>query len=185
MLAASPETEAAAARFRAEEGVDLDTASLIEKFRFKVGDFLAAVNELAARAPEAAKNPTLKREYDALMSRAGTIKNTVQTVTGLVDKALIAFRSVTGMDGLGFIPLLPVAVIGAAVAAIAKWTTDAYTLTQRLNEVKRLEASGMSPQQAAATVAAIAPKPFFGGLPPLLPIAALVGLAFVVWRATR
>lgn len=57
-------------------------------------------------------------------------------------------------DGLGIIPAViwGVAAATAALAVIGKWIKDAYFFSRRLNELRRLEDSGLSPQAAAAVV---------------------------------
>lgn len=56
-------------------------------------------------------------------------------------------------DGLGLIPVIfGVAAALSALAVIGKWIKDAYFLSRRLNELQRLEGTGLSPKEAAAVV---------------------------------
>ena len=56
-------------------------------------------------------------------------------------------------DALGLLPIVwGVATALAALAAIGYWVKDAYQFSRRLNELQRLEATGMSPADAARVV---------------------------------
>ena len=92
------------------------------------------------------------------------------------------------MDGLGIVPLLPVAAISIAVAAITKWTTDAYEFNKRLDAVQALEAKGYSPERAGQIINQQFPRQsllsgFIG--PQMLPILAVVGILFFLWKGGK
>lgn len=104
--------------------------------------------------------------------------NTVGTNIGNAISSL--FKSV----GLGSIPVIAVAIgvaaASAALAAIAKWAYDAYTMTQRLNALAKAEAQGYTPQAAANLVNSVLGSP--GGnsiFAQALPLLLIAGAAFV------
>ena len=173
-----PSTQAAAEQFYQKEALPPEQQSLLDKFQFSINDFLAAINSLRYRAQYALKDPALKAEYDTLMRRASVIQSTINTAKEAINK-VTSFFNFSGLGEMGVLPLLPIALITGAVAAIAKWTTDAYALSKRLDEVKRLEGEGIPPEKAAAIVAKATVTPIFGGFTGLVPILAIGG--FLLW----
>lgn len=161
-----------------------DWKQTVIDFRAKAGQFLRDTEELKNKEGLVSKYPALHDDYNDLLDRSDIIYNTVKTLTGAVDKV----AEWLGLDltpgstpKMGFLPLVPIAVIGASLAAIGKWTSDVYIFNRRLEEVKRLEAKGLSPERAAA-IAVKAPEgmlPSLGRnvLAPLVPIL-LLGIGF-------
>lgn len=185
VMGTTPETQAAADEFARREGMNPDDLSLIEKFRSRVQNFMLALDNLASRKRDAQRSPQLATEYATLMRQGSVIKSTIESVSGTIDKVMAFFKGVTGMSALNVVPLLPIALITGAIAAIAKWTTDAYTFSKKLDEVQRLEAKGLTPQQAADVVARNAPAPLFGGfnLSNIVPLLAVGAVLFFWWRS--
>lgn len=97
------------------------------------------------------------------------------------------WRIITGLgalpNGLGLAPVVAIAGIAAAVAAIiviANWIKESYEFTQRLNALHSLEQNGATPEQAASIVARTVGAPsggsFFG-----IPVnMLLIGVALIV-----
>lgn len=126
------------------------------------------------------RHPELMPEYNRMMAQANNHKATLDklgSVYNTVSGWLASIQSVLkttgsgstwfgssgaggggwtlgeGEDGLGLIPIiLGVAAALSALAVIGKWIKDAYFLSRRLNELQRLEATGMSPAAAAKVV---------------------------------
>lgn len=146
--------------------------------RAKYADFQARRAQLAAMQIDPKKNPKLYAERASLLKRANetnakisgivsTVENLYASVKGYavsIGNALTfspyewardQFKGQFGLNGLGVLPaLIPVAVIVTAVAGIVFWTRDSILFFQKVQEQQRLEASGMSPEQAAALVEA-------------------------------
>ncbi len=110
-------------------------------------------------------------EKARLLKWAKYIKKGIEGVFGTIDELENA--------GLGVLPLIPIAVVGASLAAMYKWTLDYQTFKRQVEEQKRLEAKGVDPATAARMIAKKgAPSLIsFGTLSPLL----LIGLAGGAW----
>lgn len=159
----------------------------IEKFKAKAREFWRLFVALDAdKAFIRKQSPAIKREYADLMSRGLSIRKTVEFLTGIIDKVSGLIKSVFGgvaagqMGQLGIIPLIPIAVIAGSLALIGKWISDAMTFRRRVAEIKRLEARGIPPAEAAAIVAKIMPKGIFAGIKGLaIPIVAILGIIII------
>lgn len=124
----------------------------VDALKKKAVQFSDLEKKLEQLAPVVEKNPQYKDEYDSLMSKAQWIKKTVMQITGTVDSAAqklsgLGFdrhlQSMGKMGALemGFLPVVPIAVILGASAAMTYWITDAYSLTQKLRAAERTGAS--------------------------------------------
>lgn len=134
---------------------------------FEQKEWLSAVATLRAKAAEfenlsyqvkdtyyiAVNDPKLLKEYESLLFKGDIIKKTIQTVTSGVD---IIFKGYSTMlssveieqDNLGFIPLVPIAVILSAIGAITYWISDSVKYLNKINEIKRVESQGYSTKEA-------------------------------------
>jgi hypothetical protein len=144
--------------------------SMIENFRDKARIFIERYEKLKRMDADVRKYPALHQEYTALVGKGTTIRNSVRTVTGGIDNVVGWFNSIFGndqtpqLDGLGLLPLIPVAVVIASVAAMGKWGSDVYLFERRLNEAKRLENTGMTPGEAAKIVGEREPPGLIAGV---------------------
>lgn len=134
-----------------------DWRKTINDFRRGARKFLNDVETLRAQEATISRYPQLADQYDELMERSETIYNTIVNLTSKVDKVAqwlgvdtdnIEDGDLRGLNAVGF--LIPIAVVAAAVAAMGKWASDVYIFNKRLDEIKRLESRGMSPEKAAA-----------------------------------
>lgn len=100
----------------------------------------------------------LKKEHDSLMQKGALIKGQVSNIMGSVDNMHRASNMLFGtqvtdeVSNLGFIPLIPIALIAAGTGAVSYWVKDAWKHKKKVEEVKRLEAEGYTPEQAYAMV---------------------------------
>ncbi len=165
--------------------------SVIQRFKGKAREFWMLWNNLSEKRFGVVMNdPAIKKEYDALMGRGMNIKSSVETVTGLIDKAANVYDNVKEWVGdtfslgatprhLGALPLLiPVATIGVSVAAMTKWIADAYQLNKRLEGIQRLIDQGIKPAEAADIIKRTMPSGLFGALPAMI---APLGFAAVIF----
>ena len=188
MMNAMPETQAAADEFARQQGMNSSDLTLVEQFKSKVANFIEVFQNLQSRNIDAARYPDLAAQRVDLISRGSFIQRTIAALTGAVDRVFAFFQGVTGMNGLGIIPLLPIAAIGIAVAAITKWMTDAYEFSKRLDAIGALEAKGYSPERAGQIVNAQLPSTsLFGGInfSTILPWLAVAGVVVFIWKGGK
>lgn len=154
--------------------------SWLEKFRAEAVKFRDAMLRLDSLKSYAQLRPELKAEHDALTARGQMIKATVETITRTVDQVTGFFSDAwSGASGavkrffglgllpptnLGALPLIPIAAISGAMVYMGKYVSDVYLFERRATEQQRLEAKGLTPQEAAAIVSQTANTGDGGGL---------------------
>lgn len=115
-------------------------SGMIENFKEKVRTWWKNVETLRnTRVPS-----NKQKEKDLLLSRAETIRKSIRGLTSWSDTLRI-----NEINGIGFLPLIPVAVIGGAVAAIGYWVTDYAKFAKSINYQNTLVSQGIPPEQAA------------------------------------
>lgn len=138
---------------------------IVGRLRSSVDKFRTNFNALLAQRAFVSQHPTLQAEYNTLANRGSAINQKINEVQGVIDKVSGWFTSIKTtifggaapspttpigpLDGLGVIQVLPIAVIAGAVALITKWLADVYVFAKKVEEIKRLESKGLSPQRAA------------------------------------
>lgn len=147
---------------------------MIESFKNKVRAWWANVEKLRATKVPANK----QKEKDALLSRAETIRKTISGLTSWSDTLRI-----NELNGMGFLPLIPVAVIGGAVAAIGYWANDYAKFISTINYQNTLVSQGIAPERAAAIANQQAESgSLLGGLSGLMKMAALLGVGWFLYK---
>lgn len=164
---------------------------VITKFKNYAAKFASNYNELKSVDIDAGKYPELSKLQLDLLRRGLTVKATIQSVMGAVDNAWTWLKGQFGFEGvrelgslstgLGVVPLVPIAVVVAAVALIAKWLMDYNSFKTRLTEVKRLEAKGYSSDQAANIVDKIYSDKSLFNLGQAIPVVFIGGLALFAY----
>lgn len=172
--------------FARREGMSEDDLTLVEKFKSKVANFLQRYDNLQTQQIDARKYPDIARQRTELLSRGRVLHVTIKTVSTMIDKVMRLFGG-SGLNGLAVVPLLPIAAISIAVAAITKWGTDAYEFTRRLDAIKDLEAKGYDPVRAGQIVnQQFPPTSFnFGSISTLLPWLAVAGIIFYAVKSGK
>lgn len=122
----------------------------IEQFKQKARKWAQQVVELS----NTPVTGPLAEKKASLLKWAKYIKNGIESVFGTIDEL-----ENVGL-GIAFIPLVPVAVVAASLAAITKWTLDYQKFKQMVAEQKRLEDKGVDPV-TASTIVAKKSKPLF------------------------
>lgn len=183
---ALPETEAAAAEFARNEGMSADDLSLVEKFKSHVANFSQRYDNLQSMQIDRNKYPELYEQRLVLLKRGRILRGTIEKVSGMVDR-VFSFFGASGVNGLGVVPLLPIAAISVALAAITKWGTDTYEFTKRMDAIKSLEARGYDPVRAGQIVnQQFPPTSFnFGSISTLLPWIAVAGIVFYAIKSGK
>jgi hypothetical protein len=179
------------AKFKEAESISADDLSMIEKFKSHAANFWQQYKNLQAKNAYVANHPDLQEDYANLLDRGSTIRTTIETVTAGIDKAVgwvggtVGVSGVQVLNGLGFLPVLALLVSAGGLALIGKWVSDAYAFNKKVEEMKRLEAQGMTPQQASAIVGKLyegEPLITFGKVG--VPLVALAVL-FAMWKFGR
>lgn len=160
------------------------------KLKAKYADFQKRMTALKAANIDPVKYPELAKERLALIERGNKIEQNVRSTIASVERAYSYvqnlpsnimsageaiiekigssaggawdwFKSTTGLNGLGAIPVIvAVGVIAAAVASITYWITDSINFQAKIAEQKRLEAKGYTSEQASKIVAKISGNTF-------------------------
>jgi hypothetical protein len=110
------------------------------QFQSRYAEFNRVYAALQAQADSVFSMPqALQDEYTALMDRGSTVKSTIDSTMSDVNSAMVYLKSVFG---IGFIQLLPAAVIGAGIAAAAYWLNSAYITAKKLDAFNAAIAAG-------------------------------------------
>lgn len=146
------------------ENLTVQDISMIEKFKAKANEFMQALNKLNSIDDIP---PNLQAEYSDLQGTAQYIQSTIGWITSTVDSITGFFSDFFQFDGisatrdyingnntnnLGLLPILPIAAITASLGVMSKFIADVYLFERKVTEQKRLEATGMQPEEAAQVV---------------------------------
>lgn len=124
----------------------------------KAGNFNQLFNRVLNSERTATVTPNLYNEYTGLVDRGRTIKNTISTTTSAIDTVYgfvteaLGKKQADSLSGLGFIPLIPIAIITGAIAAITYWINDAVKYLDKTAQVESLTRQGVTPEKAYTTV---------------------------------
>lgn len=164
--------------------------NVVAQFKSAAAGMEQAYDRLMSEADYVAQRPALRAKFDSLVSRAATVRATVESVRDKLASAVDWFNSLgasLGLNGLGILPIIGIAAIAAAVALVVKWTTDTIKFLKLVSEQRRLEAAGVAPERAAEITqqTAAAASGAQAGWSWLLPVAALGVGGYFVWRQMR
>lgn len=110
----------------------------------------------------------LRTRKNALLRTGQLIRRSVEAVFGTLDTL--------ETNGMGLVPLIPVAAIGIAIAAMYKWTLDYWEFGKLFDEQLRLEQAGMDPLAASTIIAKKSDQPWINfDTKTMLPIALIAG----------
>ena len=134
--------------------------NLVARFRQAAAQVDDVLSRLRSQEAAARTSAALSAEYDEVMARASSLRATIADYLGRIDAAVQWLKGAGawiseafGLNGLGALPaLIGIGAIAAALAAVTKFLTDAWALSKRIEEQQRLEARGLSPQDAAAVI---------------------------------
>lgn len=154
-----------------------------------------AVANLEDARSYAMNNPTLRDEYQSKMAdvqsmrdKAIWLRDTVRSAMAYFGVNLSGLR--TELGELGFAPLLIWPVVIAGVAWLGSKALDLYEFSQRVEEQKRLESTGVSAQDAAnivsQTVSAGSIASAVGGIGKTVALISIVaGIGFLWYRSQQ
>lgn len=115
-------------------------ASYLDQFKFKAREWWSQVNKLRTMSVPA----NLESERKRLIGLADSVKDAIVKVTSLSDSLKI--------PGLAAAPLIPIAAVAAALAAITWWTSMFTTFMEKYQAAKyqaQLVEQGVPPTEAA------------------------------------
>ena len=183
-----------------DEPMDAENADFwtkVDQFKRKADEAYTLWQKLRAKRQAALTNPALKAEYDAVMgeaenlaARASDVERAAATVKqGFVETVKSWLPGFSGAefyrnareDGqLGFIQVIAVAAVMAAIAWVGTWIVKGNIVDRKLTAVENLIDKGVSPGQAGALIEERGdPGPLaalFGNLGTGIAIAGTVGL---------
>lgn len=113
-------------------------------------DLDAAVQSLESQRAYALARPDLRAAWQSKMSEIESARGRVTWLRDAI-RSVMSFFGVE-LQGLGFLPLIPIALVTAGIAYVANIAASAWELSQKISEQQRLEQRGMTPQQASAIV---------------------------------
>lgn len=149
-----------------------------------------AVVSLQANASYAMSRPNLAPVFQQKLADVESMRSKATWLRDTIRKAMSAFG--VELSGLGIVPvaaavLWPVAVAG--VSWLGTKALDLWKFSQLVDEQRRLEEGGMSPQAAAALVASKADAGTIGGAlkaaGPVLIGAGVIGIGVWLWLNHR
>lgn len=123
----------------------------VANLRAKAAEFQALREQVLESYSIAKEYPSLLSEYESLIFKSNIIESTIKSVTSGIDIIFGMFNTVfndENVDGLGIVPLVPVAVILSAVAAITYWIKSTVKYLNKIKEIKRIENQGYTVEEA-------------------------------------
>ncbi len=119
--------------------------SAINNLKQKAYDFSRVYNEFVNNYQYIVNYPELLDEWTSLKSYADKVRATVQYITETIDSATSWVSGLFGIPArqqLGALPLIPIATITAAVAAITWSVSEMIKFNQKVNLIKSGAAPG-------------------------------------------
>lgn len=163
----------------AERAVWLD---VIRRFEAASRDFDAAVANLRQQKEIVRSDRVLSREHDELSRRAMLTHIRVRAIRSALDDVQAALRGawdrVTGawerirdwvglsgeIEGLGAVPLIPIAAVLTAIAVITSFLTDYAKFARKAAVYKSLIEQGYSPALASQAMQQMTPQTSLFGI---------------------
>lgn len=117
----------------------------VQNLKQKALEFRDLFTWLQSKSHIAARDPVVKAEYDKVMARGSAVRTGVEKTTGGIDWVTGQLREKFGINSratMGAIPMIPIAVIAAAIAAITAWLADAYKLKSKIQYLEQHNITG-------------------------------------------
>lgn len=127
------------------------TQTQLDQFKARARVFADQHKKLKER--EAAVPESMKAQYHTLVGRGEQIKERIKAVAGAVDSSARFAQNSLGVsrqdiNTLGFLPLIPLALIAGSTVATTYFVTDAHKFNAEMDEIERLQEMGYSPEEA-------------------------------------
>lgn len=104
------------------------------------------------------KIPAIWRgDFERMMGRGADVKQRIQAAADSIDTSYRFARDTLkipeqNINGLGIIPLIPLAFIAGSTAVTTYFVTDAQKFNAKIDELERLQEMGYTADEAAAIV---------------------------------
>lgn len=119
-------------------------------FKARANTFAGLYSDLQRMSGIASRSPALQTQYNAVMKEGNVIQKTVMDLLTKVGQSLSIVKSSDLSGGLGFVPLIPIAVIGGVVYTLDRWIGNAYAMKTKLATIDQAIKAGASPDAIAA-----------------------------------
>ena len=124
----------------------------VDNLKTKAREFNRVYNDVSISYP---KDPALLSERNSLLDKGDWVKGTIEKTTSSIDAVYGVIKEwgfSESLNGLGVIPLIPVAIILSAIGAISYWINDALKYLEKVGRIERLENEGYSTKAASEIV---------------------------------
>lgn len=125
------------------------------EFSRRANEFMAVYQRLVERA-EWAQGSAYAAEYQDVRSAAETVRSNIEYVAGLIRTAMeyAGIESPQQLQGLGFVQLIPIALVAAAIAAVTETLARMYAFleTSQTDFKKWQIEHGITPKPEKGTV---------------------------------
>lgn len=159
----------------------------VNDLKEKAANFTALFSRVQSSTPQ---TPALADEKLRLLNRARVVKQTVEQVTRSVDKSYKSAQDALGsetdatLQGLGVLPLIPIAIITGAAAGITYVVTDFKKYLDENDRIRQLQSEGYTTEQAIEIVNK--PRGIAGGIERALKsYGPWIAAGVVVWLMTQ
>lgn len=138
--------------------------SAVQSLKEKGAQFMGAYGSLMSLEERAAAYPDLHTKWKSLKSEGDKIKSSVQYIANIVDSVggfLGRTFGLSGMGAMGVFPLIPIAVVTGAIAAISAFVYAVSNFSDSLTKREMVEKGysgkdiGMSSQTMLGDVSTI------------------------------
>lgn len=138
----------------------------VSKFKTKADEAYTLWQTLRAKRQAASTNPELLREYNDVIGEAENIQAKISDVerisaaakSGVVE-SITSWFGLEGYNGairqpdqLGFLPVLAVAAVAAAIAWLGSWIIKGNIVDRKLTAVENMIDSGVDPATAGSLI---------------------------------
>ena len=111
----------------------------------KASEFLSVFTKLKSKSETAKKIPGLESDFNSLIEKGEIIKTTIEKVLGN--------GSLPVSNHMGFaLPLIPIALVLSAIAAISAWLAPAYVMLRKLEVAEKLISKGENPDKVLRVI---------------------------------
>lgn len=145
---------------------DADFWGKVDEFKRKADEAYTLFQRLRDKKIAAMGDPNLRREYDDVMGEANEIQDKISDVErmalGVREGAGGIIKGWFGLEGynhamrqlgqLGFVQVLAVGAVAAAIAWVGTWVSKAYILDRKLTAVENLHAQGVPISEAGKII---------------------------------